>query len=124
MNNSSSGYKVESKVRSTQTSRMTVGDVQLTHLPADTPVEKVIEVIERDGGVIVDKFYSLDLIKQMMEETQPYFGGTETFDGTLSAFQTNLRQTMAERDQSLARITRQVHWFPPTMSQSTLACAQ
>lgn len=103
---------------------MTVGDVQLTHLPADTPVEKVIEVIERDGGVIVDKFYSLDLIKQMMEETQPYFGGTETFDGTLSPFQTNLRQTMAERDQSLARITRQVHWFPPTMSQPTLACAQ
>jgi hypothetical protein len=117
-------YKVKSEVRSSQTSSMTVGDVQLTHLPTDSPVEKVIEVIERDGGVIVDKLYSLDLIKQMMEETQPYFGGTETFDGTPSPFQTNLRQTMAERDKSLARITRQVYRFPPALSQSTLACAQ
>ena len=63
---------------------MTVGGPQLTPLPADTPLEKAIEVMQRDGGVIIDKLYSLDLIKQMMEETQPYFGGTETFDGILS----------------------------------------
>jgi hypothetical protein len=64
--------------------KMTVGGPQLTHLPGDTPLEKVIEVVQRDGGVIIDKLYSVDLIKQMMEETQPYFGGTETFDGIFS----------------------------------------
>jgi hypothetical protein len=61
---------------------MTVDGPKLVHLPADSPVEKIIEVMERDGGVIVDKLYSTDLIKQMMDETDPYFNKTEDFEGT------------------------------------------
>ena len=62
---------------------MTIDRPQLTHLPADSTPEKVIEIIERDGGVIVDKLYPLELIKQMMDETSPYFGGTAEFEGTI-----------------------------------------
>jgi hypothetical protein len=61
---------------------MTVDGPQLVHLPANTPVEKIIEVMERDGGVIVDKLYSTDLIKQMMDETDVHFNKLDDFEGT------------------------------------------
>jgi ectoine hydroxylase-related dioxygenase (phytanoyl-CoA dioxygenase family) len=51
--------------------------MRLTHLPADTSVEAVVEAIRRDGAVIVDHLASHDLLDAMEAELAPSFADTE-----------------------------------------------
>lgn len=42
----------------------------LTTIEATEPLEKIIEIIERDGGVIVSNFLTPDLLGECMETSQ------------------------------------------------------
>ncbi|KAI1387140.1 uncharacterized protein F4822DRAFT_405567 [Hypoxylon trugodes] len=48
-------------------------DVEITKLPADTPYGKVLEVLERDGGVIIENFATaedLEAIEREIKESK------------------------------------------------------
>lgn len=87
---------------------MTLDAPQLTHVPADTPVEKIIEVIQRDGGVIIDKLYPLDLIERLKDETGPYFDKPGYNGNSSMKDLTDCRHSVAQRNQDSPSIARQV----------------
>jgi len=45
---------------------------KLVHLPADTTAEKIVEVLQRDGGVIVDNVLSAQQLDTLKAEIMPY----------------------------------------------------
>lgn len=62
---------------------------QLTTLPATTTVEEVVDVIGRDGGVIIENFLDADQLAELRRQLEPvlastgygedeYFAGTQT----------------------------------------------
>lgn len=42
----------------------------LARIDATEPLERILDVIERDGGVIVTNFLSLDLLKESMQASE------------------------------------------------------
>ena len=44
---------------------------EVAHASADAPVEEVMEIIERDGGVIIDKLFSREQAQQLDAEVVP-----------------------------------------------------
>jgi ectoine hydroxylase-related dioxygenase (phytanoyl-CoA dioxygenase family) len=58
----------------------------LEHLPADTPPEKLKEVLERDGGCIVDELVERSVMDRLIAELQPHLDatpiGADEFGGT------------------------------------------
>lgn len=48
---------------------------QLVTIDASEPLEKINEIIARDGGVIVSNFLSPELLQEMMSAIEPYFKG-------------------------------------------------
>ena len=87
---------------------MTLDAPQLTHVPADTPLEKIIEVIQHDGGVIIDKLYPLELIKRLEAETGPYFDKPGYNGNSTMKDSTHSRHSMAKRNQNSPSIVGQV----------------
>ncbi|TYJ56745.1 hypothetical protein B9479_002515 [Cryptococcus floricola] len=47
---------------------------QLTTIDASQPLDKIIEIIERDGGVIVANLLSPELLQKTMDAIEPHFG--------------------------------------------------
>jgi len=58
----------------------------LVHLPADTEANVILEILHRDGGVIIDNLISQDEIAQLQSEISPLLEKTDTgknfFHGT------------------------------------------
>ncbi|KAJ5584725.1 uncharacterized protein N7459_004525 [Penicillium hispanicum] len=52
----------------------------LITVDATESLEKIYEIIERDGGVIVSNFLSQELLKECMDSIEPYFQGRKTYD--------------------------------------------
>ncbi|KAJ5854188.1 hypothetical protein N7534_006731 [Penicillium rubens] len=52
----------------------------LVTIDSSEPLEKIIKVIERDGGVIVSNFLSPELLKECMDAIEPFFQGRNTYD--------------------------------------------
>ncbi|CAI6095299.1 unnamed protein product [Clonostachys chloroleuca] len=52
---------------------------QVVTLDASEPLEKINEVIARDGGVIVSNFLSSDLLKECLEAIEPHFIGRKLY---------------------------------------------
>ncbi|KAL2808416.1 hypothetical protein BJX63DRAFT_439436 [Aspergillus granulosus] len=52
----------------------------LITVDASEPLDKVFEIIARDGGVIVSNFLSPELLKECMDSIEPYFRGRKTYD--------------------------------------------
>ena len=48
----------------------------LVHLPADTPVDRIDEVLRRDGALVIDDLASLDLIDRIDAEMAPFVAAT------------------------------------------------
>jgi hypothetical protein len=42
----------------------------LARIDATEPLDKILDVIERDGGVIVTNFLSLELLKESMDTSK------------------------------------------------------
>ena len=58
---------------------------ELTHLPPDTTLMDVLDIIHRDGGVIVDDLLPENVLAQVETELRPYLdaagGGQNEFTG-------------------------------------------
>ncbi len=50
--------------------------MELTHLPADTPAEKLKETLEREGGCIVDRLVAPEVMDRLIDELRPYLDAT------------------------------------------------
>ncbi|KAL4864668.1 hypothetical protein BDV12DRAFT_205605 [Aspergillus spectabilis] len=51
----------------------------LVTIDASEPLEKIFEIIARDGGVIVSNFLSQELLKECMDSIDPFFQGRKTY---------------------------------------------
>ncbi|KAI1829237.1 hypothetical protein DTO006G1_9827 [Penicillium roqueforti] len=52
----------------------------LVTIDSSEPLEKIIKIIERDGGVIVSNFLSPEFLKDCMDAIEPFFQGRKTYD--------------------------------------------
>ncbi|MCW2757997.1 MAG: phytanoyl-CoA dioxygenase (PhyH)-like protein, partial [Nocardioidaceae bacterium] len=43
----------------------------LRRVPKDAPVDEILEIVDADGGVIIEKFLTEDQVRRFNEETQP-----------------------------------------------------
>ena len=62
---------------------------ELTRLPADCTADDIVEVNERDGGVIVDGWLSPELLRRFNAELDPWLdahGGTDSGSGPSDEF--------------------------------------
>ena len=50
--------------------------MELSHLPADTPAEKLKETLEREGGCIVDRLVEPAVMDRLTDELRPYLDAT------------------------------------------------
>ncbi|KAL4928485.1 phytanoyl-CoA dioxygenase family protein [Aspergillus undulatus] len=51
----------------------------LVTIDASEPLDKIYEIIERDGGVIVANFLSPELLKECMDSIEPFFKERKTY---------------------------------------------
>lgn len=59
----------------TQTVETTTAE--LTRVPADTSAEEIKAIVERDGGVILEQFFSAEQVRRFNEEIDPYLADLE-----------------------------------------------
>ncbi|KAK8068770.1 phytanoyl-CoA dioxygenase [Apiospora phragmitis] len=52
----------------------------LVIIDASEPLDKINEIIVRDGGVIVSNFFSPELLKETMNGIEPFFVGRKLYD--------------------------------------------
>ncbi|KAK5022455.1 hypothetical protein LTS07_010115 [Exophiala sideris] len=57
----------------------------LVTIDASEPLDKIIDVVLRDGGVIVANMLSPELLKEVMGAIEPYFVGRKLYDSKSSA---------------------------------------
>ena len=62
--------------------------MSIVHLPANTSIENVYEILERDGCVVIDSLMAPDTVAAIREEMTPWLDATSTgkdeFDGVLT----------------------------------------
>ncbi|PYH94664.1 PhyH-domain-containing protein [Aspergillus ellipticus CBS 707.79] len=56
---------------------------EVVELDASAPVEEIVNVILRDGGIIIKNFLTPETIDQIHAEAQPYWGKLGTYIGKL-----------------------------------------
>ncbi|KAJ5507462.1 Phytanoyl-CoA dioxygenase [Penicillium freii] len=56
---------------------------QVVELDAPAPIEEIVNVIQRDGGIIIKNFLSTEIIDQIHAEAQPYWGKLGKYVGKL-----------------------------------------
>ena len=61
---------------------------ELTRLPANTGIEQILEILDRDGGVIVERFMATDRVDCMLAELGPYIQQTAPIADNFSGHQT------------------------------------
>ncbi|KUL89783.1 hypothetical protein ZTR_00584 [Talaromyces verruculosus] len=49
-------------------------------IDASAPIDMIIKIIEKDGGVIISNFLSPDLLKETNDATEPHFKGRKIYD--------------------------------------------
>ncbi|OJI99578.1 hypothetical protein ASPVEDRAFT_81185 [Aspergillus versicolor CBS 583.65] len=56
---------------------------EVVELDASAPIEEIVNVINRDGGIIIKNFLSPETIDKIQEESQPYWSKLGTYCGKL-----------------------------------------
>lgn len=56
---------------------------QVVELDASAPIQDIVDVIKRDGGIIIKNFLAPETIDKIHEESQPYWGKLGTYQGKL-----------------------------------------
>ncbi|CAI7593456.1 hypothetical protein PCG10_009588 [Penicillium crustosum] len=56
---------------------------EVVELDASAPIEEIVKVIQRDGGIIIKNFLSTEIIDQIHAEAQPYWGKLGKYVGKL-----------------------------------------
>jgi ectoine hydroxylase-related dioxygenase (phytanoyl-CoA dioxygenase family) len=54
----------------------------LVTIDASEPLDKILKIIEEDGGVIVSNFLSSELLKESMAAIEPHFAGRKLYTST------------------------------------------
>ncbi|KAL4879279.1 hypothetical protein BJY04DRAFT_220399 [Aspergillus karnatakaensis] len=52
---------------------------EIITIDASEPIDKINEIIARDGGVIVSNFLSSDLLRELLTAIEPHFAGRELY---------------------------------------------
>ncbi|EED24637.1 conserved hypothetical protein [Talaromyces stipitatus ATCC 10500] len=89
----------------------------LVTIDAAEPIEKIIEIIEKDGGVIISNFLSPDLLKETMDAIEPHFKGRKitiqklpTMNLVPSSFPRDLSSLLSKIPVQLTKIVRLSVW--------------
>ena len=45
---------------------------ELKHLPSTSSVDSIVEVLEKDAGVIIDNIVNPDFLEELNEELKPF----------------------------------------------------
>ena len=56
------------------------GPPKLAQIDASAPLDKIYDILARDGGVIVTNFLSSDLLKEVTEAIEPHFAQRKLYD--------------------------------------------
>ena len=59
------------------------GNPEVVELDASAPIEEIVHIIKRDGGIIIKNFLSPEVIDQIHVESQPYWSKLGTYVGKL-----------------------------------------
>lgn len=90
-----------------------MSNAQIEHLSSTARTEQIVEILERDGGVILDRVVDSDALIQLQEELRPYLSagrkGSNDFAGrqTIRIGALIARSTIA-RDLALATAVNEV----------------
>jgi ectoine hydroxylase-related dioxygenase (phytanoyl-CoA dioxygenase family) len=78
--------------------------MSLTHLPAHASVQAVVDVIRRDGAVIVDHLVSKELLGRMAAELSPSFDETEFGTDEFNGLHTRRTGALIARSETARRL--------------------
>src|ERR1700685_2475945 len=80
--------------------------VSLTHLPAGTSVEAVVDAIRRDGAVIVDHLASNELLDRMAAELESSFDETDFGTDEFNGFHTRRTGALIARSETARQLVQ------------------
>lgn len=81
----------------------------LVTLPNTATVDDVVEILERDGGVIVADIISNDTMDQIWSELAPYLDATPAGDGDFVGFQTRRTSSLLAKSPACAALVTEPH---------------
>jgi len=81
----------------------------LTTLPKDASVDDVLEVLDRDGGVIVADVIPEPVMDQIWSELSPYLEATPHGDGDFVGFQTRRTSSLLAKSPACAALVTEPH---------------
>ena len=61
---------------------------KIVHLDSSSSTEEILEIIERDAGVILDNFLQNKFLKQMEEELSPYIDNFKKGKSEFTGYET------------------------------------
>lgn len=56
---------------------------EVTELDASAPIEDIVSVIKRDGGIIIKNFLSHEVIDKIQSEADPWYSKLGKYEGKL-----------------------------------------
>jgi ectoine hydroxylase-related dioxygenase (phytanoyl-CoA dioxygenase family) len=83
--------------------------VRIAKLPASAPVEDIIEILDRDGGLIVEDLVSPDDLAQIEAETAPYVGKAGHSGFTIMPDETVLVGGLVGKSRTMAALCEHPH---------------
>ncbi|MEU7855407.1 phytanoyl-CoA dioxygenase family protein [Nonomuraea sp. NPDC049141] len=88
-----------------------MSDRKLTTLPASAPVDEAIEVVERDGTVIIEDFIDAGTLRGLWDDLGPDLERQEDGDGRLVGVKTRILPGLIRRSEHSITIMRQPHFL-------------
>lgn len=56
---------------------------EIAEVPATTPIDEIVRIIRRDGGIIIKNFITPETVKKIDEEIAPYWEQKGVYKGIL-----------------------------------------
>ncbi|GAA4605126.1 phytanoyl-CoA dioxygenase family protein [Actinoallomurus liliacearum] len=88
-----------------------MSDSRLTTLPASTSVDKAIEVVDRDGAVIIEDFLDAETLRGLWADLGPALERQADGDGRLVGEKTRILPGLVRRTRHSATVMRQPHFL-------------
>ncbi|MCO5968398.1 phytanoyl-CoA dioxygenase family protein [Actinoallomurus soli] len=88
-----------------------MSESRLTTLPASTPVDAVVEVVDRDGAVIVEDFLDAETLRGLWADLGPDLQRQADGDGRLVGEKTRILPGLVRRSAHSMTIMRQPHFL-------------
>ena len=70
---------------------------ELTHLPADAPIDEIMAVLDRDGALILDDVVAPDAVDALVAELRPYVEATKPGQDGFTGFRTTRTGALVAR---------------------------